>query len=42
MPKLYEAHLQTPDFLKYKTSTRMVRSLELVETIARLPEVKVR
>jgi quinol monooxygenase YgiN len=29
----YEAHLQTPHFLKYKTGTaRMVKSLRLVET----------
>jgi 4-carboxymuconolactone decarboxylase len=30
----YKAHLQTPHFLKYKTTTRgMVKSLELVETV---------
>jgi quinol monooxygenase YgiN len=29
----YEAHLQTPHFLKYKASTKdMVKSLELIET----------
>lgn len=29
----YKSHLQTPHFLKYKTSTKdMVKSLELVET----------
>jgi quinol monooxygenase YgiN len=29
----YEAHLQTPHFLKYKTGTQsMVRSLNLIET----------
>lgn len=34
----YEAHLQTPHFVKYKTSTQeMVKSLELVETIPLLP-----
>jgi quinol monooxygenase YgiN len=30
----YKAHLQTPHFIKYKTSTKdMVKSLELVETV---------
>ncbi|MES2373538.1 MAG: putative quinol monooxygenase [Bacteroidota bacterium] len=30
----YQAHLQTPHFIKYKTGTKdMVKSLELVETV---------
>ncbi len=30
----YQAHLQTPHFIKYKTSTKnMVKSLELMETV---------
>lgn len=30
----YQAHLQTPHFIKYKTDTKdMVKSLELVETV---------
>jgi quinol monooxygenase YgiN len=30
----YKAHLQTPHFIKYKTSTKdMVKSLELIETV---------
>jgi quinol monooxygenase YgiN len=32
--KAYQAHLLTPHFLKYKTTTKtMVKSLELVETV---------
>lgn len=39
----YQAHLLTPHFIKYKTSTRdMVRSLELVETIPLIPGMKIR
>lgn len=39
----YKAHLQTPHFIKYKTSTNdMVRSLELVETIPLLPGMKIK
>lgn len=38
----YKAHIQTPHFLKYKTSTlTMVKSLELAETVPLVPEVKV-
>ena len=41
--KAYEAHLQTPHFLKYKNATKdMVKSLELVETIPLEPGVKVK
>ena len=37
----YKAHLLTPHFLKYKTTTRdMVKSLELTETIPIALETK--
>ena len=37
----YEAHLQTPHFMKYKTGTKdMVKSLELVETVPLVPGMK--
>ncbi|MBT1688129.1 putative quinol monooxygenase [Dawidia soli] len=39
----YKAHLKTPHFLKYKTSTKdMVRSLELVETVPLMPDMKIK
>ena len=39
----YQAHLKTPHFLKYKTSTQdMVQSLELVETDPLIPELKIK
>jgi 4-carboxymuconolactone decarboxylase len=39
----YEAHLKTPHFVKYKTITQdMVKSLELVESVALVPEVKIK
>lgn len=39
----YKAHLLTPQFLKYKAgTTEMVKSLELVETVPLMPDVKVR
>jgi quinol monooxygenase YgiN len=39
----YKAHLQTPHFIKYKTGTKdMVKSLELVETIPLVPEMKIK
>jgi 4-carboxymuconolactone decarboxylase len=39
----YKAHLQTPHFIKYKTTTKkMVKSLELVETVPIVPRVKVK
>jgi quinol monooxygenase YgiN len=39
----YEAHLQTPHFLKYKNGTRqMVKSLELVETDPLVPGMKIK
>jgi 4-carboxymuconolactone decarboxylase len=38
----YKAHVKTPHFLNYKTGTQdMVKSLELVETVPLVPEVKV-
>lgn len=37
----YQAHIQTSHFLKYKTGTlHMVKSLELIETVPLLPELK--
>ena len=39
----YRSHVQTPHFLKYKTGTKdMVRSLELVETIPLIPDMKIK
>lgn len=39
----YKAHLQTPHFIKYKTVTKdMAKSLELVETIPLVPEMKIK
>jgi len=39
----YKAHLQTPHFLKYKTTTKdMVKSLELVDTIPLVPGLKIK
>ena len=39
----YKAHLQTPHFMKYKTGTKdMVKSIELVETVPLLPEMKIK
>jgi len=39
----YKAHLQTPHFIKYKSLTKnMVRSIELVETVAIVPGVKIK
>ncbi len=38
----YQTHIQTPHFLKYKNGTlHMVKSLELIETIPLLPELKI-
>ena len=38
----YQLHIQTPHFLKYKTGTlHMVKSLELIETVPLLPELKI-
>lgn len=39
----YKAHLQTPHFLKYKNTTKdMVKSLQLVETVPLIPEMKIK
>ncbi|WP_461147091.1 putative quinol monooxygenase [Spirosoma pulveris] len=39
----YKAHIQTPHFLKYKTGTKdMVKSLELVETVPLVPDMKIK
>jgi 4-carboxymuconolactone decarboxylase len=39
----YKSHLQTPHFIKYKTSTKdMVKSLELVETVSLIPGMKIK
>ena len=39
----YRAHLQTPHFISYKTSTKgMVKSLELVETTPLIPDMKIK
>ena len=39
----YEKHIQTPHFLKYKDGTKhMVKSLELIETIPLIPEMKIK
>jgi 4-carboxymuconolactone decarboxylase len=39
----YQAHLQTPHFLKYKTLTKdMVRSLELAEAVPLVPGIKIK
>jgi L-ascorbate metabolism protein UlaG (beta-lactamase superfamily)/quinol monooxygenase YgiN len=39
----YKAHLLTPHFIRYKTSTKdMVKSLELVETTPLIPDMKIK
>jgi quinol monooxygenase YgiN len=39
----YKKHIETPHFLKYKNGTRdMVRSLELVETMPLVPDMKIK
>ena len=39
----YKSHVQTPHFLKYKNGTKdMVKSLELVESIPLIPEMKIK
>lgn len=39
----YKAHVQTPHFIKYKTSTSgMVKSLKLVETVPIAPGMKIK
>jgi 4-carboxymuconolactone decarboxylase len=39
----YERHIKSPHFLKYKTGTeRMVQSLELIDTIPLVPDMKIK
>jgi len=39
----YQAHLKTPHFIKYKTATKdMVKSLELVETVPLISDLKIK
>lgn len=39
----YKKHIQTPHFLKYKNATKdMVKSLELIETIPLIPNMKIK
>ena len=39
----YQKHIQTPHFLKYKNGTKdMVKSLELIETVPLIPEMKIK
>lgn len=39
----YRSHITTPHFLKYKTGTKeMVKSLELIESIPLIPEMKIK
>jgi 4-carboxymuconolactone decarboxylase len=39
----YEQHIKSPHFLKYKTGTQhMVKSLELVDTVPLVPDMKIK
>ena len=39
----YESHITAPHFIKYKTTTQhMVRSLELTDCLALVPEMKIK
>jgi quinol monooxygenase YgiN len=39
----YEKHIQSPHFLKYKTGTeKMVKALELIETVPLVPSMKIK
>lgn len=39
----YKAHLVTPHFIKYKTGTiNMVKSLELVDAVPLIPDMKIK
>jgi quinol monooxygenase YgiN len=39
----YQQHIKSPHFLKYKTGTEhMVKSLELVDTVPLVPEMKIK
>jgi 4-carboxymuconolactone decarboxylase len=42
-PDAYRAHIKTPHFLRYKNDTKeMVKSLELIEGIPLIPEMKIK
>jgi len=39
----YEKHIQTPHFLKYKKNTeKMVKSLELIDSVPLVPSMKIK
>lgn len=39
----YRKHIQTPHFLKYKNGTKdMVKSLELIESVPLIPDMKIK
>ena len=39
----YQAHIRSPHFLKYKAGTEhMVKSLELIDTVPLVPEMKIK
>ena len=39
----YEKHIKSPHFLKYKAGTeRMVKSLELIDTVPLVPDMKIK
>lgn len=39
----YQAHVRSPHFLKYKAGTeRMVKSLELIDTVPLIPDMKIK
>jgi quinol monooxygenase YgiN len=39
----YQKHTQTPHFLRYKDGTKdMVKSLELIETVPLIPDMKIK
>jgi 4-carboxymuconolactone decarboxylase len=41
--KVYEKHIQTPHFKKYKEGTKdMVKAIELIETIPLIPNMKIK
>ena len=42
-PAAYQAHIKSPHFLKYKAGTaHMVESLELVDSVPLVPEMKIK
>jgi 4-carboxymuconolactone decarboxylase len=39
----YEQHIKSPHFLEYKTGTeQMVQSLELIDTVPLVPDMKIK